>query len=339
MTDIETSPPKRIRVVVVDDSEICRESLKFILEADADIVVVGEAEDGFSAMGLIEALAPDLVTMDVQMPGKSGLETVAHIMARHPVPIIVVTAARLGDEGGIAFVAIENGALDVVAKPSLADDEAGADLRNLVRSFAVVPVFRQLEPRFRTAVPAAPAASIVAVVAGRGGIASVLALLARLPERLACPVVIHEPVPAELVPSYSRHLAKTCKLPVRVAAGPEVQCVAGEVLFVPALRAEWTSLDTLKLEEGATSATEFLRTVAAFHGAGTIGVVLAGSGDDGAAGLMAIKVAGGATFAESPTVTAVSGMPMAAIGSGAADTACNVERIVSHALTLLHHVV
>src|SRR5688572_5571380 len=98
---------KRLRVVVVDDSSICRDVLKDQLERDGDIEVVGEGEDAFSALTLVETLHPDLVTMDVQMPGKSGLEAVEQIMSCAPTPILVVTAESLADEVGVAFKAIE----------------------------------------------------------------------------------------------------------------------------------------------------------------------------------------------------------------------------------------
>jgi two-component system chemotaxis response regulator CheB len=337
VTDRLTTPPKRLRVLVVDDSSICRESLRAILEADGDIEVVGEGEDGFSALGLIESLSPDLVTMDVQMPGKSGLETVEEIMSRRPVPIIVVTAENLGDESGVAFTAVENGALEVVAKPSLLDDEAGASLRSMVRAFATVPVFRRVESRSPTARPAADRRQIemIGVAAGRGGIASVLGLLSRLPAGLMCPLVLYEPVPPELVPSYTKHLGRICKLPVRLAAMPESRCALGEVLFVPALRAEWTRGGAIRLEAGAPSANHFFGTLGEIYGARAAGIVLAGSGNDGAVGLGSLSHAGGQTFAESPTRDVVSGMPMAAIESGAAGRACSVEQMVAELLELL----
>lgn len=146
---------ERLRVVVIDDSSICRTSLAVVLEADGDIEVVGEAEDGFAALALVQKLAPDVVTMDIQMPGKNGLEVVEQIMTCAPVPILVVTAMPLGadDHDNIAFKAIDNGALDVFPKPSLTDDAAGVDLRVRIREIAKMPVFLRADPEAKATTP------------------------------------------------------------------------------------------------------------------------------------------------------------------------------------------
>ena len=133
-------PIFQIRVVIVDDSEVARTALKIILEAEHDIVVVGQGCDGFSAASLVEEHKPDVVTLDVHMPGKSGIEAVEQIMARCPVPILVVTGEPI-DDTPLALRAIERGAMEIVTKPSLHDEEACASLRAVVRSLSREPVF------------------------------------------------------------------------------------------------------------------------------------------------------------------------------------------------------
>jgi two-component system chemotaxis response regulator CheB len=263
MAEARTTPPQRLRVLVVDDSEICRKTIKSILEGDGDIEVVGEGEDGFSAFGLVESLGPDLVTMDVQMPGKSGLEAVEHIMAREPVPILVVTAESLHDGSEVAFTAIQNGALDIVSKPSITDAEAGAALRTLVRNLAAIPVFKRVDPRSLTAMPPmGPAIEIIALASGKGGIASVIGLLSRLPTQLDMPIVLYEPMSGEAVTSYVSHLARICKLPIRVARTPEATCPPGELTVVTGGRASWIGPGILRVAEGPPSVLQFLRTLA-----------------------------------------------------------------------------
>jgi two-component system, chemotaxis family, protein-glutamate methylesterase/glutaminase len=299
MAEARTTPPRRLRVLVVDDSEICRSTIVSILEADGDIEVVGEGEDGFSAFNLVESLAPDLVTMDVQMPGKSGLEAVEQIMARDPVPILVVTAESLHDGSEVAFTAIQNGALDIVSKPSITDVEAGAALRMLVRNLAAIPVFKRVDPRSLTAMPPIGAAiEIIALASGKGGIASVIGLVSRLPVQLDLPVVLYDPMPREVVASYVGHLARICRLPIRIAQSPEATCAPGELTVVTGGRASWIGPSVLRVAEGPPSALQFLRTLAEIYGGRSAGVLLRGECPEGAAGLGALRDAGGKTFTE-----------------------------------------
>lgn len=336
MVDALTTPPKRrLRVLIVDDSDICRATLTVILMGDGDIEVVGEGEDGFGALALVESLAPDLVTMDVQMPGKSGLEAVEQIMARHPVPILVVTAEPLGGEHGVAHTAIQNGALDIVSKPSITDNEAGASLRSLVRTLAEIPVFRRVDVRHVTTAPqAAAAVEVIAIVAGKGGIASVIGLVSRLPSRLRVPVVLYEPTPPGLVSSYQQHLGRICKLKVRVATGAEAKCVAGELLVIPGVRTTWIDTKTLRLDEGAMSASDFFRGMSEILGPRGAGVILDGQGSDGAQGLGALRDAGGRTFTITPAAGDVGSMPRAAIEAGAVDGALSIEMLAAELVTI-----
>ena len=107
-----------IHVLVAEDSPTVRAVLVRLLESDPDIRVIGEAEDGPQAVEMVVRLSPDIVTMDVVMPGMSGLEATRQIMAQHPTPILIVTAHADSRELNVAFEAIQAGALDVVAKPT-----------------------------------------------------------------------------------------------------------------------------------------------------------------------------------------------------------------------------
>jgi two-component system chemotaxis response regulator CheB len=133
------------RAVVVDDSAICRAQLRDWLEADGDVEVVGVAADGESAVDLITRLRPDVATIDLRLPGMSGLEVVTVLMARAPLPLLVLTGDPTGDDPELAFEAIRRGALDLLLKPSVHDAEAIKSLRGHVRWLATVPVVRHLD--------------------------------------------------------------------------------------------------------------------------------------------------------------------------------------------------
>jgi two-component system chemotaxis response regulator CheB len=133
------------RAVVVDDSALWGTQLCEWLEADGDVEVVGVAADGESAVDLITRLRPDVATIDLRLPGMSGLEVVTLLMARAPLPLLVLTGDPTGDDPDLAFEAIRRGALDLLLKPSMDDEEAIRALRAHVRWLAGVPVVRHLD--------------------------------------------------------------------------------------------------------------------------------------------------------------------------------------------------
>jgi two-component system chemotaxis response regulator CheB len=135
------------RAVVVDDSAIWGSQLREWLEADGDVEVVGVATDGESAVDLITRLRPDVATIDLRLPGMSGLEVVTLLMARSPLPLLVLTGDPTGDDPALAFEAIRRGALDLLLKPSMDDEDAIRSLRSHVRWLAGVPVVRHLDGR------------------------------------------------------------------------------------------------------------------------------------------------------------------------------------------------
>ncbi|HEX3480517.1 MAG TPA: chemotaxis protein CheB [Kofleriaceae bacterium] len=133
------------RAVVVDDSAIWGTQLREWLEADGDVEVIGVAADGESAIDLITRLRPDVATIDLRLPGMSGLEVVTQLMKRAPLPLLVLTGDPTGDDPELAFEAIRRGALDLLLKPSMDDEEAIRALRAHVRWLAGVPVVRHLD--------------------------------------------------------------------------------------------------------------------------------------------------------------------------------------------------
>lgn len=137
-------PVTPIRVVVVDDSVICRHQLKEILEVDGQIEVVGEGCRGEDALALLARHQPDLLVIDLVMPGQGGQETIALVMARSPIPILVVTAQPEGVRQAAVFDAIRRGALDLAEKPRRGDRGAEERLRRCIRTLAHIPVVRHV---------------------------------------------------------------------------------------------------------------------------------------------------------------------------------------------------
>lgn len=321
----------RRRAVVVDDSPIARALLREWLEADGDLEVVGEAADGESAIELVNRLRPDVATVDIRMPGMSGLELVTTLMAKSPLPILVLTGAAAGDEASLAFEAVRRGALDLLLKPSHRDDDAIRSLRARVRWLATVPVVRHLDTHKPTewgsgsaprVIRAAGDPIIVGIAASAGGPTALAAVLGALSPDLPICVAIVQHLPRGFAASFVSFLQTRCTLAVRLAEhglAPK----AGTVVLAPDDHHLELIDGKLALTGGPPvdghrpSGSVLLRSLSALGNA-AIGVVLSGIGRDGADGLRAMRDRHAVTFAQDAATSVVYGMPRAAVEDGAA---------------------
>lgn len=331
-----------IRVVIVDDSALSRAILTKVLEADGDIKIVGEATNGFEAVPRILAEKPDLVTMDVDMPGPNGLETIERVMHTCPVPILLVTGEQLGPESDIGFRAIQLGALDFMAKPPITDQDATAALRTQVRTLSRVPVFLHQDPRGLTSPPAPPEEkasrySIVAIASGTGGPKSLATIARTLPADFGCSVVVVQHMPSRFTYAFSKYLEAESRLRVRLVDAMPHECMPGEIilcagdahLFFPR-RGVIVGTDAPPYANHRPSATVLLRSMAEMYGREAIGVLLSGTGEDGLEGLDAVRVAGGLTLAESPDTALIRDLPQAAVDRGYAMRAMPAEMLADY---------
>ena len=332
-----------IRVVTVDDSSLSRMILKKVLEADGDIQIVGTASNGFEAVPRIQEHKPDVVTMDIDMPGPNGLETIERIMHTCPVPILVVTGERLGPETDLGFRAVQLGALDFMAKPSIADEGSMVRLRAQVRALAGTPVFLHTEDRDvpsraerMPSLPDAPPFSIVAIASGTGGPKSVATILSSLPANFGAPIVIVQQVPERFSRAFAKYLQSLTPLKVTTVEAMPHDCVPGEVLlpgsdahvYFPR-RGVVVGIHGDPYAGQRPSSTVLLRSIAETYGADSVGILLSGSGDDGIEGLAAMRSTGALTLAESPSSAAIGDAPAAAMKSGAASRALPAQMIAN----------
>lgn len=331
-----------IRVVMVDDSSISRMVLKSILEAEGDIEVVGEATNGFEAVPRIDEHKPDLVTMDIDMPGPNGLETIARVMTTSPVPILVVTGERLGPDSDIGFRAIQLGALDFMAKPSVADDESMRRLREHVRVLAKVPVFLHMEERDDAFAQLAgepdqvPPVSLVAIASGTGGPKSLGTILRALPANFDAPVVVVQQMPDRFGDAFIKYLQGVTALRARKIPPLPHDCMPGEVLlggpgahvYFPR-RGIVTAMTGAPYAGAMPSATVMFRSIAETYGSEAIGILLSGTGTDGLEGLEAMRAAGAMTIAEAPATAPLPELPQRALDAGAAQRALTAQMIAS----------
>jgi two-component system chemotaxis response regulator CheB len=332
---------RTIRIAVVDDSALCREVIKSILEEEGDIEVVGEAGSGAGAMEVVERTGAQLVTLDIEMPGMDGLLTVERIMARTPVPILIVTGRPASERDHTLFEAVRRGALDLVAKPRGDDPGQASALRDLVRTLARVPVMRHIargRGDIPSSVPPPPARAaaghvsagdvpIVGIAASAGGPAAVSHVVSRLPPDFeGCVAVVQHLLPG-FSASFAAFLRAHTRLEVKLAVGPvrpsrATVIVASDHRHLVLHPSRTFGLSDARAPGGLAgyrpSANLLFHSLAETCGPHAVGVVLSGMGDDGAAGLLAMRQAGAVTIAQDEATCAVYGMPLAARENGAA---------------------
>jgi two-component system, chemotaxis family, protein-glutamate methylesterase/glutaminase len=335
-----------LRVLVADDSASARLLLQGILDADPDLEVVGQATDGAEAVDLADRLQPDVITMDVAMPGVDGLEATRRIMAQGPRPIVLVSAVFPPDIHN-SFRALEAGAVTLLEKPhgpgSPAFAREAAELVATVKLMAGVKLVRRNLRRagdgpppglFPARVPS-EVLRVAAIAASTGGPPAVAQVLRGLPPGWSVPVLVVQHIGSGFDVGLARYLGENTPLPVGLAEdGDTIR--PGTVYVSPAeahlgvtAGGRLTVTNGEPIEGYRPSANHVFRSVAQAFGPAAAGVVLTGMGRDGADGLLALRQAGGLAIAQDQATSTVYGMPRQAVLRGAAEVVLPVEDIAA----------
>lgn len=317
------------RIVICEDSGTYAEALGDFLEHDPGIDVVGSFRTAEAMLGELDRLDPDLITVDLEMPGMGGHRAIEHVMHDHPTPVLVVTGQVEGERSTRVAEALAAGALEAVPKRSLRltdpDDVWAAAFRGRVKRLASVRLGRRARERARLVGPTAigtRAARVVGVGASTGGPPALTTLLGALPARFPLPVVVVQHMASGFRRGLAEWLDDHVPPPVRLAAegapaGPGVWMAPDDahLRLDPSLRFR---LDG-ETDAGShkPSLDVLLQSIAAVAGESGVGVVLTGMGRDGAVGVEAIRAAGGLAIAQDEGSSAVFGMPRAAVEAGA----------------------
>lgn len=344
-----------LRVLVVDDSAVVREALRALFEKVPAIAAVQTAADGHIALRRIERFHPDVITMDVEMPGMDGLTTLRKIMSTAPRPVIMLSSFTF--QGARKTIrALEIGAVDFIQKPggptssgihTIADElvakvvALGAThMEKLPTPGADIP-FEQDAPRRsrRKALAAGPgesAAVILAIGASTGGTEAIRRILTELPTSFAAGAVVTQHMPEGFTLAFANRLNELSELEVKEASHHDV-IRPGRVLIAPGhshmviRREDGVSFVELSRQPRVNghrpSVDVMFDSVNRTYGSMCVGVLLTGMGKDGARGLLDIRNSGGPTVAESEDSCVVYGMPKAAIEMDAADHICAVDEM------------
>lgn len=347
---IDRPAQARPRILVVDDSAASRREIGRILEEACGAIVVGAARDGEEALADAVRLSPDMIFLDLQMPRVDGFTFLRLLMSHRPIPVVVVSSRTSRSD---VFKALELGALDFVAKPEGelgwgAVREALVEKCQLLRALRVGNLGASGEPRPVTARASALAGrgGVVAIGASTGGPRAIQSLLASLPGDLPASILVAQHMPERFTSDFAERLGRTTRFPVKEAEEGDL-VATGRVLVAPGghhleVRRGGDGALRAAIVEPARSAREYCPSVDRLFSSAALamadrccGVVLTGMGQDGRAGVSAIKKAGGVVYAEAEETAVVYGMPQAVAESGEADEVLPLagiaERIVAFA--------
>lgn len=344
-----------VRVMIVEDSAVVRQLLAHIISRDPRLelaAAVGTAEDALREIGRVQ---PDVISMDIRLPGMDGLEATRRIMSERPTPIVVIAASVEDAALRISMNALRAGALSVVEKPvGLSSAGYEAEAQSICTQLFImsqVPVIRRRLPEERA--PARPMQSfredflaparptIVSMAASTGGPPALARVLGGLPKTFPLPIVLVQHMGAAFMPGFASWLDGVTPLSVSIArhgATPE----AGNVYVAPGDRHLMVGRDGL-LQIGDTppiggqrpSANALFQSLAESAGANAIGILMTGMGEDGARGLLELRKAGGFTITEDESTAVVYGMPAAAVRLGGSRLSLPLDMIGPRLLRLV----
>ena len=352
---------KPVRVLIVDDSAVVRETLRAIFSEDPGIEVMGTAADPYAAAERIRQDVPDVITLDIEMPRMDGLTFLKKLMSQHPIPVVICSSLA-GDNCESTLRAMEYGAVDVIQKPRMGQKQYLLDARvtlcDAVKAAAQArpgharPAAPRIEPKHNADVMLAPlhgsqamlqtTERVVAVGASTGGTEALRVFLEMMPADSPGIVVVQH-MPEGFTAAFARRLDGLCAITIKEAEDGDV-VLRGHALIAPG------NHHTLLKRSGARYYVEvrdgplvtrhrpsvdvLFRSVARYAGRNAVGVIMTGMGDDGAHGLAEMKKAGASTLAQDEATCVVFGMPKEAIALGGVDTILPLQQLAPAVLRL-----
>lgn len=352
---------KTIRVLVIDDSAVVRQTMSEILNSDPGIEVIATANDPFAAAARLKEEIPDVITLDVEMPKMDGLTFLQKIMSQHPIPVVMCSSLTGGDSAS-AMKALEYGAVEIITKPRLGTkqflEESRMRICDVVKAAAQARLVRLNRQTIHRApkltadavlakVPVSKAMlqtteKVVVVGASTGGTEALRVFLGMLPED-SPGIVIVQHMPEHFTSAFARRLDSMCRVTVKEAENNDT-VVRGRALIAPGnhhlLLKRSGARYYVEVKDGPLvtrhrpSVDVLFRSAARYAAKNAIGVIMTGMGDDGARSMKEMYDAGAITIAQDEPSCVVFGMPAEAIKHGGVHKVLPLERIAQEILQL-----
>jgi two-component system chemotaxis response regulator CheB len=336
-----------IKVLIVDDSKVIQEFLAHLLSSDPHIRVVGIANSGYEAIELVRIKKPDVITMDIHMPGMDGYEATRTIMETVPTPIVIVSGSSNKKEVTNTFKLLDAGALAVVIRPpGFEHPQFAASRKELIQTVKLMSEVKvvRLFPRSRkeqkmpillvqTFEKDLKRIQLIAIGASTGGPLALQIILSGLPADLPVPVLIVQHIAKGFVKGFREWLSATSGIKLKIAENGElilagVGYIAPDNFQMGISKEGKIMLSDQPPENGLIPSVSYLfRSVAQTMGPNAMGVLLTGMGKDGAVELKSMKEMGAFTIVQNKESCVVFGMPGEALRIGAADQALSPEKI------------
>ena len=355
---------KKIKVMIVDDSALARQTLLNILSLDPEIKVIATAADPLFAARKIATEKPDVITLDLEMPRMNGLTFLKKLMSYQPIPVVIISS--LTTKGAEASIhALEYGAIEVITKPRVATREffeesriqicdavkAAAEAKiKIVTSVANVNIMLpKLSADSVISLPQIPVSikettdKLIIIGASTGGTSAIQGFLERMPPD--CPgIVIVQHMPELFTRSFADRLNAICSITVKEGVHGDI-ITPGKAIIAPGNKhlmiRKTGARYCVEINEGPLvnrhrpSVDVLFRSAAKFAGPNAVGIIMTGMGDDGAKGLLEMKQSGAYTIAQDEASCVVFGMPKVAISLGASNIVLPLDKIAGHVCQLL----
>lgn len=361
---------KKIRVLIIDDSAVVRQTLTAILGSDPKIEVLGTAQDPIFAAKKIAKEVPDVITLDVEMPRMDGLTFLKKIMSQHPLPVVIISSLTAkGTETGMK--ALEYGAVEIITKPQMNTkefiEESKIRICDAVKAAGQAKVSRKahvkatppttsslkVEPKFSADAILPPSHDysmikttdiVISVGASTGGTEALRVFLESMPVDTPG-IIIVQHMPENFTRSFADRLNALCKISVKEAENGDT-VTRGKALIAPGnhhmILKRSGARYYVEIQQGPLvnrhrpSVDVLFRSTARYAGNNAIGIIMTGMGDDGARGLLEMKDAGAHTIAQDEKSCVVFGMPKEAINMGAASKVLPLKSMAEYVAGLKH---
>ncbi len=338
---------KQINVLIVDDSQVSCDLLKHIIESDPKIKVMGISKNGQEALNFLENNTPDVISMDLLMPGMDGFETTKRIIEFKPLPVVVITSAFTESNTMMALKSMEAGALVILEKPlGIKDIKRSKEIINAIKLVVDVKVIKRVYDKARGITDKSILQEkkiheiwAVAIGASIGGPLALAEILSQLPSNLSVPIFIVQHIAAGFITGLIKWLQERSKVPIHLAQHG-IKALPGHVYIAPdAYHMSVTKNGVIFLHQSENQAQpsigHLFRSMAQAYGSHGMGVILTGMGSDGAQDLLLMKLEGAYTIAQDEKSSIVFGMANEAVKIGAVSEILSIEKIGQRMLYLL----